>query len=80
MVKRKKAKKVGQIEAVGTRLKGFVDWVDPISNEPAEEREDDMFNFVGFAAWMRPQDKGSRQAGVGFTTSTRVLQTLGAPR
>ena len=40
--KRKKAKKVGQIKAIGAGLEGSVDWVDPISSEPAEEREEDM--------------------------------------
>ena len=60
-VKRKKAKKVGQIKVVGVGLEGFVDWVDPISSEPAEGRENYMSNFAtGFVAWMRPQAKGSR--------------------
>ena len=53
-MKRKKAKKVRQTKAVGTGLKGFVDWVDPISSEPAKGREHDMSNFAaGFTAWMR---------------------------
>ena len=53
-MKKKKAKKVGQIKAVDARLEGFVDWVDPISNEPAEGREDDISNFANeFATWMR---------------------------
>ena len=31
-----------------------MDWVDPISSELTEEKEDDMSNLaVGFAAWMR---------------------------
>ena len=34
----KKAKKVGQIKAAGAGLESFVDWVDPISSELAEER------------------------------------------
>ena len=54
-MKRKKAKKVGQIKVVGVGLEGFVDWVDPIFSELAEGREDDMSNFaIGFAAWMCP--------------------------
>ena len=44
--KRKKVKKVGQTKAVDSGLEGFVDWVDPFSNEPAEEREDDMSSLV----------------------------------
>ena len=36
--KRKKAKKVEHIKAADTELKGFMDWVDPISSEPAKER------------------------------------------
>ena len=52
--KRKKAKKVGQIKAADAGLDGFVDWVDPISSEPAEEREGDMSCLVvGFYARMR---------------------------
>ena len=39
MVKIKKAKKVGQIKAVGAGLEGFEDWVDLISSEPVEGRE-----------------------------------------
>ena len=51
-----------------------MDWVDPISSEPAEEREDDMSNIaVGFATWMHFQAKQSPQAGADFTTSSRVL-------
>ena len=54
-MKRKKAKKVGQIKAVGAGLEGFVDWVDPIFSEPVEGKEDYMSNFAtGFVAWMRP--------------------------
>ena len=61
MVKRKKAKKV-------------VEWVDPISSEPTEEREDDMSNLAaGFSTRMCPQAKRSRQDGADFTTSSRVL-------
>ena len=31
-----------------------MDWVNPISSEPIEEREDDMSNLAaGFATWMR---------------------------
>ena len=55
-------------------LEGFVDWVDPISSELVEGREDDMSNFdAGFVAWMCPQDKGSQQASDGFTTSFKTL-------
>ena len=39
-------KKVGQIKATGTGLEGFVDLVDPISSEPAEERDDDMSSLA----------------------------------
>ena len=39
VVKIKKAKKVGQIKAVGAGLEGFEDWVDPISSELAEGKE-----------------------------------------
>ena len=47
-------KKVGQIKATGTGLEGFVDLVDPISSEPAEERDDDISSLVtGFTAPMR---------------------------
>ena len=61
VVKRKKAKKVGHIEVVSGGLKGIMDWVDPISSELAEGREDDMSNFaVGFSTWMHPQAKGSQ--------------------
>ena len=60
-MKRKKAKKVGQIKAVNAGPKGFVDWVDLIYSEPAEGRKDDMSNFAtGFAVWMSPQAKGSQ--------------------
>ena len=32
-----------------------MDWVDLISSEPTEKREDDMSNLaVAFATWMRP--------------------------
>ena len=55
-------------------LEGFVDWVDPISRDSAEGREDDMSNFaIGFVAWMCPQAKGSQQASAGFTTSFKTL-------
>ena len=51
--KRKKAKKVNYIKAAGIELKGFVDWVDPISSEPAKEREGNMSSLAaGFATWM----------------------------
>ena len=51
---RKKAKKVGQIKVAGAGLESFVDWVDPISSEPAKEREGDMSSLaVGFATRMR---------------------------
>ena len=54
-VKRKKAKKVGQIQAASSRLEGFMDLVDPISNEPNKGRKDDMSNLaVRFVAWMHP--------------------------
>ena len=50
---RKNVKKVGQIKATGTGLEGFVDWVDPISSEPAEERDDDMSSLAnGFSTTM----------------------------
>ena len=52
--KRKKKKKVGQIKVAGTGLEIFVDWVDPISSEPIEEREGDMSSLVArFSARMR---------------------------
>ena len=51
--KRKKAKKVEQTKVVSVGLEGFMDWVDPISSEPAEKREDDMSSLlVGFATRM----------------------------
>ena len=51
-----------------------MDLVDPISSEPTKGREDDMSNFAaGFVVWMRLQAKGPRQAGVGFTTSSKAL-------
>ena len=54
--KRKKAKKVGQIKAVSIGLEGFMDWVDLISSEPVEEREDDMSILdARFVARMRKQ-------------------------
>ena len=52
--KRKKTKKVRQVKATNFGLEGFVDWVDPISSEPVEEREDDMSSLAaGFTAGMR---------------------------
>ena len=52
--KRKKAKKVGQIKADDARLDSFVDWVDPILSEQAEEREEDMSSLTaGFSTRMR---------------------------
>ena len=48
------AKNVGQVKAASIGLESFVDWVDPISCELAEKREDDMFSLVvGFATRMR---------------------------
>ena len=47
-------KKVGHIKATGTGLEGFVDWVDPISSEPAQERDDDMSSLAnGFSTTIR---------------------------
>ena len=43
----KKAKNVRQIKATGAGLEGFMDWVDLISSEPTEEREDDMSSLAG---------------------------------
>ena len=52
--KRKKEKKVGHIKAADTRLEGFMDWVDPISCEPVEERKGDMSSLAaGFVVRMR---------------------------
>ena len=52
--KKKKTKKVGHIKAIDTGLEGFVDWVDPISSEPAEEREGDMSSLAtGFVMRIR---------------------------
>ena len=46
-VKKKKRK----IKAVGARLEGFVEWVNFIASDPAEERDDDMSSLAaGFAA------------------------------
>ena len=60
MVKRKKAKKVGQIKVAGAGLEGFMNWVDPISSEPTKKREADMSNFAAiFFTWMCPQAKWS---------------------
>ena len=39
-------KQVRQIKVVGAGLNGFVDLVDPISSELAEEREDDMSSLA----------------------------------
>ena len=41
----------GQIKATDARLKGFVDWLDPMASDPVEEREDNMSSLVvGFVA------------------------------
>ena len=57
-----------------------MDWVDPISSEPAKEREDDMSNLVArFSTWMRLHAKRSRQAGADFATSSRLFMNLGCP-
>ena len=59
-MKRKKAKKVGQIKVSGVGLEGFVNWVDPISSELAKKRENDMSNFATrFVAWMLSHAKWS---------------------
>ena len=42
------------MKAAGTGLEGFVNCVDPIVSEPAEERKDDMSNLAArFVAQMR---------------------------
>ena len=52
--KGKNGKKVGHVKAAGMGLEGFVDWVDPISNETVEDREDDMSSLTTrFVARMR---------------------------
>ena len=54
--KGKKGKKVGQVKAADARLEGSVDWVDPIANESAEEREDNMSSLTArFSTRMRKQ-------------------------
>ena len=41
------------MKVAGTRLEGFVDLVDPIASDPAEEMEDNMSSLAaGFAARM----------------------------
>ena len=45
----RRQKKVENIKAVNTGIEDFVNWVDPISSELAEEREDDMSSLtIGF--------------------------------
>ena len=47
-------KKKGKIKASGAGFEGFVEWVDPIASDPAEEMEDDMSSLTtGFLVWMR---------------------------
>ena len=46
MKKKKKAKKGGQTKAIGTGLKGFRGWTDPIASDPNEEREEDMSSLA----------------------------------
>ena len=69
--KGKNGKKVGQIKAAGSRLEGFLNWVDPIpstgetqgvrpvlqiASEPAEGRKDDMSSLATeFVARMHKQ-------------------------
>ena len=49
MVKNKKNK--GKIITADTRLVGSMDWEDPNTSDPAEERGDDMYCLaVGFSA------------------------------
>ena len=60
--KRKKTKKVGQAKAVGAELEGFVDWVDPISSEPTEEREEDMSSLAtGFTSRMHKRVESAQR-------------------
>ena len=59
--KRKKEKKVRQIKAIGVGLEGFVDWVNPISSESAEERESNMSSLiVGFSTRMSKRATSSQ--------------------
>ena len=37
---------VTKIKAVGAGLEGYVEWVDSITNDPDEEREDDMSSLA----------------------------------
>ena len=49
-------KKKGKIKATDAGLEGFVEWVDSIASDSAEERKDDLSNLTArFASRMRKQ-------------------------
>ena len=49
-------KKKRNIKAASAELEGFLEWVDSIASDPAEERENDMFSLAaGFTVWMSKQ-------------------------
>ena len=57
-----KKKKVGLIKAADARLEGFMDLVDPIVSEPAEEMEDDMSSLAaGFVVRMRKRAASTQE-------------------
>ena len=67
----KKGKKVGQAKAINAGLEDFMDWVDQITSELVEEREDDMSSLaVGFVTRMCKQ---AMSAKVETTPDSEVL-------
>ena len=53
---------VTKIKAVGAGLDGYMEWVDSIASDPAEEREDDMSSLaVEFVARMRKRATSSQE-------------------
>ena len=50
-----------------------MDWLDPTTRDPTEEREEDMSSLaVGFAAWMGKREASAQgEATLGFKVSGR---------